>query len=174
MPSRMSGVDPVSRQPQKNYNIVERYIGSRSARLGRASGKLAVPLWTETRATKMISLKRAYDAASTRDGRRFLVERLWPRGVKKASLPLNGWLKDVAPSTELRKWFGHDPAKWKEFQHRYRAELQHNPQSWTPLLEAARKGTITLVYSSRDAEHNNAVVLKEFLESHLTRAKKAA
>lgn len=122
----------------------------------------------------MISLKRAYDGASIKDGRRFLVERLWPRGIKKASLPLDGWLKDVAPSTELRKWFGHDPAKWKEFQHRYRAELQQKPQFWKPLLEAARKGTITLVYSSHDVEHNNAVVLKSFLESHLTEIKKTA
>lgn len=122
----------------------------------------------------MISLKRAYDGASSKDGRRFLVERLWPRGIKKASLPLDGWLKDVAPSTELRKWFAHDPAKWNQFQHRYRAELQQNPQFWKPLLEAARKGTITLIYSSHDVEHNNAVVLKEFLESHLTEIKKTA
>lgn len=122
----------------------------------------------------MISLKRAYDGASDKDGRRFLVERLWPRGIKKASLPLDGWLKDVAPSTELRKWFGHDPAKWKEFRRRYRAELQQKPQFWKPLLETARKGTITLVYSSHDVEHNNAVVLKSFLESHLTEIKKTA
>lgn len=122
----------------------------------------------------MILLKRAYDRASSKDGRRYLVERLWPRGINKASLPLNGWLKDVAPSTELRKWFGHDPAKWKPFQHRYRAELQQKPQFWKPLLEAARKGTITLVYSSHDVEHNNAVVLKQFLESHLGGARKAA
>lgn len=122
----------------------------------------------------MILLKRAYDRAGSKDGRRYLIERLWPRGIKKASLPLDGWLKDVAPSTELRKWFGHDPAKWKQFQHRYRAELQQNPPSWKPLLEAARKGTVTLVYSSHDVEHNNAVALKDFLESHLRGARKAA
>jgi len=122
----------------------------------------------------MISLKRAYDEAGTEDGRRFLVERLWPRGITKAALPLDGWLKDVAPSTELRKWFGHDPAKWKEFQHRYRAELRQKPQFWKPLLDAARKGKITLVFSSHDVEHNNAVVLKNFLDSRLTRIKKAA
>lgn len=122
----------------------------------------------------MILLKRAYDTASSKDGRRYLVERLWPRGIKKPSLPLDGWLKDVAPSTELRKWFGHDPARWKQFQHRYRAELQQKPQSWKPLLEAARKGTVTLVYSSHDVEHNNAVVLKDFLESHLGGARRAA
>ncbi len=122
----------------------------------------------------MILLKRVYDHASPRDGRRFLVERLWPRGIRKSALPLDGWPKDVAPSTELRKWFSHDPGKWNEFQRRYHAELQEKPQLWRPLLEAARKGTITLVFSSHDAEHNNAVVLKEFLESHLSRAKKAA
>ena len=122
----------------------------------------------------MISLKRAYDGASIHDGRRFLVERLWPRGIKKASLPLDGWLKDVAPSTELRKWFGHDPTKWSEFQRRYRAELQREPQFWKPLLQAARKGTVTLIFSSHDVEHNNAVVLKQFLETHLRRANKAA
>ena len=122
----------------------------------------------------MILLKRAYEAASTKDGTRFLVERLWPRGIRKASLPLDGWLKDVAPSTELRKWFGHDPRKWTDFQRRYRAELQHEPQFWKPLLQAARNGTITLVYSSHDMEHNNAVVLKGFLESHLAEIKKSA
>jgi uncharacterized protein YeaO (DUF488 family) len=126
------------------------------------------------RSSKVILLKRAYDGTNIKDGRRFLVERLWPRGIKKASLPLDGWVKDVAPSTELRKWFSHDPAKWTQFQRRYRAELQQKPQFWKPLLDAARKGTITLVYSSHDAEHNNAVVLKQFLESHLGEAGKAA
>lgn len=122
----------------------------------------------------MIQLKRAYERSSPKDGRRFLVERLWPRGVQKARLPLDGWLKEVAPSTELRKWFGHDVEKWKEFQRRYRSELHQKPQSWKPLLEAARKGIITLVFSSHDSEHNNAVVLKQFLESRLGVARKAA
>jgi uncharacterized protein YeaO (DUF488 family) len=122
----------------------------------------------------MILLKRAYDGAGPEDGKRFLVERLWPRGIKKSDLPLEGWLKDVAPSTELRKWFSHDPAKWSDFRRRYRAELQHNPKGWNPLLDAARKGTITLVFSSHDVEHNNAVVLKEFLESRLGEARRAA
>lgn len=122
----------------------------------------------------MILLKRAYDRAALKDGRRFLVERLWPRGIKKTELPLDHWFKDVAPSTGLRKWFSHDPAKWSEFRRRYRAELEHQPQLWKPLLGAARKGTITLVFSSHDVEHNNAVVLKEFLESHLRKARKAA
>ena len=98
-------------------------------------------------------------------GMRFLVERLWPRGVKKTSLHFHGWLKDVAPSTELRKWFSHDPAKWNEFRQRYFAELEANPQSWKPIVEAARNGTVTLIYSSHDTEHNNAVALEEFLQA---------
>ena len=122
----------------------------------------------------MILLKRAYDRASPKDGKRFLVERLWPRGMKKSELPLDGWPKDVAPSTELRKWFSHDPEKWSEFRRRYRAELQHNPEAWNPLLHAARHGTITLIFSSHDLEHNNAVVLQEFLESRMSGARKAA
>ncbi len=122
----------------------------------------------------MILLKRAYDPASPKDGKRFLVERLWPRGIKKSELPLDGWLKDVAPSTELRKWFSHDPEKWSEFRRRYRAELQHNPEAWNPLLHAARHGTITLIFSSHDLEHNNAVVLQEFLQWRMSGTRKAA
>lgn len=115
----------------------------------------------------MIQLERAYDAESSTDGTRFLVERLWPRGVKKTSLKIESWLKDVAPSTKLRKWFSHDPAKWDEFRHRYFDELKANPDAWQPILQAARHGTVTLVYSSHDTEHNNAVALQEFLEHHL-------
>jgi len=125
----------------------------------------------------MIQLKRAYEKPNESDGRRFLVERLWPRGVKKTSLPLEAWLKDVAPSTELRKWFSHDPARWNEFRKRYFAELEKAPEAWQPLVEAARKGTITLIYSSHDTEDNNAVALKDFVTARLaarkiTRAKK--
>ena len=115
----------------------------------------------------MVQLKRAYDERSTTDGTRFLVERLWPRGVKKSSLHIESWLKDAAPSTELRKWFHHDPAKWDEFRRRYFEELKANPDAWQPILEAARHGTVTLVYSSHDAAHNNAVALQEFLEQRL-------
>ena len=115
----------------------------------------------------MIQLERAYDAESSKDGTRFLVERLWPRGVKKSSLKIESWLKDVAPSTKLRQWFSHDPAKWEEFRRRYFAELNANPDAWQPLLLAARHGTLTLVYSSHDTEHNNAVALQEFLLHHL-------
>lgn len=120
----------------------------------------------------MIQLKRAYDAAAKNDGARFLVERLWPRGVKKEALPVEAWLKDVAPSAGLRKWFSHDPAKWPEFRRRYFQELKAHPGAWEPLVAAARHGRVTLVYSSHDTEHNNAVALKEFLEQNL--GKKAA
>lgn len=115
----------------------------------------------------MIRLKRAYEGAEPRDGKRFLVERLWPRGVKKQQLPLDGWLKEVAPSTELRQWFSHDPSKWADFQRRYRAELKRHSEELQPLLAAARAGTVTLIYSSHDAEHNNAVALRDYLESLL-------
>jgi Uncharacterized conserved protein len=115
----------------------------------------------------MIRLKRAYDPSNRDDGTRILVERLWPRGIKKTSLKIEEWNKEVAPSTELRKWFSHDPAKWKEFRRRYFEELHSNPSAWHSLLDAARHGTVTLIYSSHDSEHNNAVALKEFLESRL-------
>ncbi|HET7584590.1 MAG TPA: DUF488 family protein [Gemmatimonadaceae bacterium] len=111
----------------------------------------------------MIKLKRAYEPAARGDGRRFLVERLWPRGVRKDDLPLDGWLKDVAPSPALRRWFAHDPAKWPEFRRRYFAELRKNDEALQPLRDAARRGTVTLVYSARDTEHNAAVALREYL-----------
>ena len=112
----------------------------------------------------MIKLKRVYDERSSTDGVRYLVERLWPRGVKKASLHLDGWVKDIAPSTELRKWFSHDPKKWEEFQRRYFAELDRTPEVWEPILRAARKGTVTFLFSSHDTEHNNAVALRDYIE----------
>ena len=113
----------------------------------------------------MIKLKRAYDRASRDDGVRYLVERLWPRGIKKTELRLDGWLKEVAPSPELRKWFGHDPEKWLQFRRRYFTELRANEQSLEPLLKAARQGAVTLVYSSHDTEHNAAVALKDYLKT---------
>jgi len=111
----------------------------------------------------MILLKRAYDGASIKHGRRFLVERLWPRGIKKASLPLDGWLKDVAPSTELRKWFGHDPSRWPEFRRRYAEEIRQHPDELAQLRSLAGKGPVTLVYSAHDELHNDAVVLRDLL-----------
>lgn len=115
----------------------------------------------------MIRIKRVYDEPSEMDGCRVLVDRLWPRGVKRAALRLDTWLKEVAPSNELRRWFGHDPARWPEFQRRYRLELEARPESWAPLLEQARHGTVTLLYSAHDAEHNNAAALRDFLNAKL-------
>jgi uncharacterized protein YeaO (DUF488 family) len=117
----------------------------------------------------MFSVKRVYEPARAADGKRFLVERLWPRGVKKSALKVEGWLREVTPSTELRKWFSHDPAKWSEFRRRYFAELDAQPEVVQPLLEAARQGKVTLVYSSHDEQHNNAIALKEHLERKLSR-----
>jgi uncharacterized protein YeaO (DUF488 family) len=112
----------------------------------------------------MIQIKRVYDPPAKEDGARFLVERLWPRGMKKEALHMDAWLKDVAPSDDLRRWFSHDPLKWKEFQRRYRAELADNPAACQPLLDAAKQGNITLLFSAHDTEHNNAIVLKSYLE----------
>jgi len=114
----------------------------------------------------MIKLKRVYDKRNSADGKLYLVERLWPRGVKKASLHLDGWFKDAAPSTELRKWFSHDPAKWEEFRRRYFAELDRVPGTWEPILQATRRNTVTFLYNSHDTENNNAVALKEYLEQN--------
>ncbi len=119
----------------------------------------------------MLQLKRVYDSPAESDGTRFLVERLWPRGIKKTDLPMDGWLKDVAPSDELRRWFGHEPAKWDEFRRRYFAELDQHPEAVRPLLDKARRGRVTLLYSARDTEHNNAVALKEYVQRHLAAPK---
>ena len=115
----------------------------------------------------MITLKRAYDPADPKDGVRILVDRIWPRGVSKQALHLDAWMKDVAPSTALRKWFGHDPARWAEFQRRYNAELNENPEAWEPIIAAAKAHrTVTLIYSAKDAEHNQALALKQYLQAH--------
>ena len=115
----------------------------------------------------MIQLKRVYDKREPHDGTRFLVERLWPRGVRKADVHIDGWQKEVGPSDHLRKWFSHDPAKWTEFQHKYFAELEQRPEAYQLILEAAERGAVTLLYSSHDTEHNNAVALKSYLEAKL-------
>src|SRR5262245_5547022 len=117
----------------------------------------------------MIKLKRAYDAAAPTDGSRFLVERLWPRGIRKADLPIDAWLRDIGPSDGLRRWFRHDPEKWKTFRVRYFAELDSKPEVWKPVFKAARRGPVTLIYSSRDPDHNNAVALKDYLEAKMKR-----
>lgn len=114
-----------------------------------------------------VHLSRIYDHEPRPAGAVFLVERLWPRGVRRDALQLDGWLKDVAPSNELRQWFQHDPVKWPEFVRRYRAELDAHPQAWQSLLDAARDGEVTLLYSSRDREHNNAFALRGYLLDQL-------
>lgn len=113
----------------------------------------------------MIRTKRVYDPPEPEDGTRFLVQRLWPRGMQKASLQMHGWLKDVAPSAALRRWFGHDPAKWESFCHRYFAELEGKPEAVQTLVNAAQQGDVTLLYSARNTEHNNAIALKMYLEA---------
>lgn len=114
-----------------------------------------------------IRTKRAYERPAHADGARVLVDRMWPRGVKKEDAAIDRWVKEAAPSTELRRWFGHDPGKWAEFQERYRAELDANPQAVEPLLALARRRTLTLVYGARDTEHNNAEALRAYLEARL-------
>ncbi len=112
-----------------------------------------------------IKIKRAYDPPEKSDGRRILVDRLWPRGISKSSAQIDLWLKEIAPSNALRKWFGHDPEKWSEFRKRYARELAGNPETIAQLKEHAGKQAITLVYGAKDQQHNNAVALKEYLES---------
>lgn len=140
------------------------------------AGKLSV-INAEFRRPTVIQVKRAYEQPRREDGARFLVERLWPRGVRKEDLQVESWVKDVAPTSQLRQWFQHDPAKWDEFRRRYFRELEQRPAAWHPLVARARLGRITLVYSAHDAEHNNALALKEFLEANMNgkgRSRRAA
>ena len=112
----------------------------------------------------MIRIKRVYEKPSRTDGLRILVDRLWPRGLTKERAAVKLWLKDLAPSTELRKWFGHDPAKWKEFQSRYRTELRGKKEALELLMQKSKERTITLLFGAKDKEHNEALVLKRVLE----------
>jgi uncharacterized protein YeaO (DUF488 family) len=114
-----------------------------------------------------IRLKRAYDPPAKDDGCRVLVDRVWPRGMTRQQLQVEDWLKDVAPSTELRRWFGHDPRRWDEFRKRYGEELAGQGEALERLVARARQGRLTLVFAAKDAQHNNAVVLKEHLEQRL-------
>jgi uncharacterized protein YeaO (DUF488 family) len=107
-----------------------------------------------------VKLKRAYESAAASDGRRVLIDRLWPRGVSKAEAAIDRWLKEIAPSTALRQWFGHDPARWQEFRMRYAAEIRQHPEELRELRRMAAEGPLTLVYSARDRVHNDAVVLR--------------
>ena len=109
-----------------------------------------------------IKIKRVYEKPDEEDGIRILVDRLWPRGLTKENASVDLWLKDLAPSTELRKWFGHDPVKWKEFQKRYLLELEKNKKQGLLLKNQIKKGKVTLVYGAKDEEHNEAVILKDF------------
>jgi len=111
-----------------------------------------------------LKLKRVYETPRKDDGARILVDRLWPRGLTKEKAKVDLWLKEIAPSTELRKWFGHDPKKWRSFRERYQTELKHHPDQLKLLKSKAKEGTVTLIYGARDQEHNEALVLKEFLE----------
>jgi uncharacterized protein YeaO (DUF488 family) len=114
----------------------------------------------------MIQIKRVYDPVAPQDGHRFLVDRLWPRGIKKEKLALDAWLKELAPRDNLRHWYAHDPAKWDEFCHRYFTELDANPETWRIILDAASQGYVTLLFSSKELKLNNAVALKLYLEAH--------
>jgi uncharacterized protein YeaO (DUF488 family) len=115
----------------------------------------------------MIRIKRVYEPAEPKDGTRILVDRLWPRGIGRKELRLDSWHKAVAPSSQLRKWFSHDPNRWDKFKGLYCAELDSNPAAWRPLAELARSGNVTLLYSARDEEHNNAEALGDYLDSKL-------
>lgn len=110
-------------------------------------------------------MKRVYESPAKTDGKRYLVDRIWPRGIKKDAIELEDWVKELGPSTELRKWFGHDASRWTEFKKRYFKELAGKEDLWKPIRSQARKHTVTLVYSARDEEHNQAVALREFLRS---------
>ncbi len=112
----------------------------------------------------MIKIKRVYEPASPDDGKRILVDRLWPRGIKKQDAHIDEWIKDIAPSTDLRKWFSHDPQKWQEFKTRYKKELKNNHSLVEKLRTEAKKNTVTLLFAAKDEEHDNAVVLKKVIE----------
>lgn len=112
-----------------------------------------------------VRIRRVYDPPQPGEGKLFLVDRLWPRGIRKEALADAEWLKAAGPSNELRHWFGHDPARWEEFRRRYRAELLAAPDAWRPIADAMRHGPVTLLYSAHDEEHNQAVVLRDFVET---------
>jgi uncharacterized protein YeaO (DUF488 family) len=120
----------------------------------------------------MVRLKRVYESAASNDGLRILVDRLWPRGLTRERAAVDLWLKEVAPSTALRKWFDHDPAKWREFRIRYRRELRENDSAVAQLVQHAEERPVTLVYGARDEEHNAAVVLKRVVDGRVQRAER--
>jgi uncharacterized protein YeaO (DUF488 family) len=113
-----------------------------------------------------VKLKRAYEPPAPDDGTRILIDRLWPRGLSKEAAALDLWMKEIAPTTELRKWFAHDPARWEEFRHRYAEEVRQNAEMLKELATLARQGSVTLVYSAHDEAHNDAIVLRDVLLGH--------
>lgn len=127
---------------------------------------------SKSRTTVNIKLKRAYERPAAADGVRILVDRLWPRGVRKTDAAIDQWARDLAPSTALRKWFGHDPARWEAFRHRYAQEVSQHSDQLQELRALARKGPVTLVFSARDDIHNDAVALREFLLNKPMKAKR--
>ncbi len=120
---------------------------------------------------EILALKRVYEKSEPEDGVRFLVERLWPRGIRKVDLRFDAWLRDVAPSTVLRRWFSHEPEKWIEFKQRYFAELSTHPEACERISSAARRGRVTLLYSSHDTERNSAVALREYVNARMEKGK---
>lgn len=124
----------------------------------------------------MIKMKRVYDPPSRNDGTRILIDRLWPRGLKKEDARIDEWMKELAPSSELRKWFDHDPEKWDEFRRRFIEELQGKQETLDHVVALAQKGTVTLLFASKEERFNNAVALKEYMEAgrKASKRKKAA
>jgi uncharacterized protein YeaO (DUF488 family) len=167
--ARGIGVDDILGSGKPKAHRMTPFARLRGTRITYPAEGRAGPSNGHGRRRAMIRIARVYEESGEKSGTRYLVERLWPRGVKKEALELDGWLKDVAPSDALRRWFGHKPERWEEFQRKYLAELRANPATWTPILEAARRGNVTLLYSARDAEHNNALALERFLAAKLQR-----
>lgn len=121
----------------------------------------------------MLQLKRVYEPATASDGKRILIDRLWPRGLSKAKAAIDEWMKDIAPSTSLRQWFGHDPKRWPEFRRRYKRELRDHTELLSRITSLASRGPVTLVFGARDEQHNDAVVLASLIRARLRRRKRA-
>lgn len=148
-----------------------RQLKSTHCRIGEAFADHLSGVHTTPRRESTIQLKRVYDKPEPNDGARFLVDRLWPRGLKKTEVHLDTWAKEAGPSDQLRQWFAHDPKKWADFQRRYFLELNEHPDTWKPILDEAKHAAVTLLYSARDAEPNNAAALKQFLAAKLAHKK---
>lgn len=153
------------RPAKKATKAAAKSAGKTATRAAKAPAK--APSRPSARAKKeAIRTKRAYARPSRSDGMRILVDHIWPRGLTKETLAVDDWIKAIAPSDQLRKWFNHIPERWEQFQRRYSAELNMHPELWQEIARAARKGPVTLVYAAADTKHNNAVALKNFLDRH--------